>query len=113
MTKRPLLTALAAVLLASVAALAEPRVIDLAVKKGELPAAQRLIRVTQGDDVTLRWTTDAPLEIHLHGYDVEVKLMPGPPRSARFTAKAAGRFPIEAHGGGREWTIAYLEVHPR
>lgn len=105
--------ALVVALVTVVAAGAEPRIIDLALKRGLPPEERRLVRVTQGDDVTLRWTTDAPLEIHLHGYDIEIKLVPGPPRATRFTARAAGRFPIEAHAGGRDWTIAYLEVHPR
>lgn len=93
---------------------AEPRVIDLAIKNGRLPEDQRVVRVQQGDEVTLRWTTDRPLTLHLHGYDIEEKLAPGPPLSMRFTARATGRFPIEIHGPrGEERTVGYLEVHPR
>jgi FtsP/CotA-like multicopper oxidase with cupredoxin domain len=93
----------------------ESRVIDLSIRNGELPADTRVVRVRQGDDVTLRWTTDAALAIHLHGYDLERKLAPGPSVSMRFTAKATGRFPIEvhAHGPGGDRTLGYVEVHPR
>lgn len=104
-----LLLALAAVAVAG----AEPRTIELAIRKGELPQGQRVVRVRQGDDITLRWTTDTPLAVHLHGYDIEMTLAPGPPTSTRFTARAAGRFPIEVHGGGKERTLGHLEVHPR
>ena len=94
---------------------AEPRVIDLAIRNGELPKEARVVRVRQGDEVTLRWSTDTALTIHLHGYDLEQKLAPGPAVSVRFTAKATGRFPIEVHthrsGGDR--TLGYLEVLPR
>ena len=76
-----LLLALAAVAVAG----AEPRTIELAIRKGELPQGQRVVRVRQGDDVTLRWTTDMPLAVHLHGYDIEMTLAPGPPTSTRFT----------------------------
>jgi FtsP/CotA-like multicopper oxidase with cupredoxin domain len=91
------------------------RVIDLAIRGGTLPLEQRLIRVQQGDVVTLRWTSDRVLTLHLHGYDVEQRVVPGTPATMTFTARATGRFAIEVHGGqaGRDTTLAYLEVHPR
>ncbi len=93
---------------------AEQRVIDLSIRNGEVPKEQRVVTVRQGDDVTIRWTTDQPMTIHLHGYDIERKLSPGTPVSMRFTARATGRFPIEihAHGQGKEQVLGYLEVHP-
>jgi hypothetical protein len=101
-------------LLAVAGAGAEARVIELAIKNGRLPQDRRVVRVRQGDEVTLRWTTDRPLTVHLHGYDLEARLSPGAPVSTLFTARATGRFPIEVHEEGREERIvAYLEVHPR
>ena len=95
-------------------AVAEPRLVELAIHNGRLPEDQRVVRVQQGDDVTLRWTTDQPLTLHLHGYDIEETLAPGTPAAMRFTARATGRFPIEAHDArGAKRTIGYLEVHPR
>lgn len=106
-----------AVLLALVVAAgagAEPRVIELALRNGRLPEDRRVVRVQQGDEVTLRWTTDQPCTLHLHGYDIEERLVPGTPVSMRFTAHATGRFPIEIHGArGEERIVGYLEVHPR
>jgi hypothetical protein len=92
---------------------AEPRVFELAIKNGRLPEPQRLVRVRQGDEVTLKWTTDRALTLHLHGYDIEAKLLPQMPVDMGFTARATGRFPIEIHGAGTEHTIGHLEVHPR
>ncbi|HSE93232.1 MAG TPA: hypothetical protein VLF19_07990 [Methylomirabilota bacterium] len=105
----------AGLLLAARTAAAESRVFELTIRGGELPEPSRVVRVRQGDDVTLRWTTDKPVTIHLHGYDLEQKLAPGKPVAMRLTAGATGRFPIEihAHGSGGHRTIAYLEVHPR
>ena len=102
-------------LLGAWVAAAEPRVFDLELRGGELAAAARLVRVRQGDEVTLRWTTDRPATIHLHGYDLEQKLVPGPPVAMRLTARATGRFAIEvhSHGAAGDRTIGYLEVHPR
>ncbi len=95
-------------------AVAEPRLIELALRNGRLPEDRRVVRVTQGDEVTLRWTTDRAFTLHLHGYDIEEKLAPGAPVAMRFTARATGRFPIEVHdASGAERIIGYLEVHPR
>lgn len=96
-------------------AAAEPRVFELSIRNGELSEDRRVVRVRQGDDVTLRWTTDKQLTIHLHGYDIEKSLAPGTPASMRFTARATGRFLIEthAHGRGGKRTLAHVEVHPR
>jgi len=90
-------------------------VVDLAIRKGALAEEARVVRVVEGDDVTLNWTTDVPLTIHLHGYDIEQKLAPGPPTPMRFKARATGRFPIEIHdhGGHGDRTLGYVEVHPR
>jgi hypothetical protein len=68
---------------------------DLKIEKGKVAANMRLIRVKQGDAVKLRWTTDRPIALHLHGYDVEVKVEPGVVAELAFTARATGRFPIE------------------
>ena len=106
--------ALGLVLMAMLGAAADPRVFELAIKGGRLPENQRLLRIGQGDEVTLRWTTDRALALHLHGYDIETKVAPPAPAEMRFKASAAGRFAIEIHdAGGKHATIGYLEVHPR
>ena len=95
--------------------LAESRVFDLAIHGGSLAPEQRVIRVQQGDAVTLRWTSDRALTLHLHGYDVGQRVNPRTTATMSFTAQATGRFPIEIHGsdGHSATTVAYLEVHPR
>jgi len=72
------------------------------------------LRLRQGDRVDLRWTVDRATDIHLHGYAVEVRAMPGDAAAMVFTARAAGRFPVEIHDDrGRHATVLYVEVHPR
>ncbi len=95
--------------------LAEPKVFDLAIQGDSLPPGQRVLRVQQGDAVTLRWTSDRALTLHLHGYDVEQRVTPGTTATMSFTARATGRFPIEIHGGDGHGAsaLAYLEIHPR
>jgi hypothetical protein len=92
---------------------AETRAFELSVRDGKLPAEQRVVRVRQGDEVTLRWATDKALTIHLHGYDMEMPLTPAVAVSMRFTARASGRFPVEIHSRGGHRVLAHVEVHPR
>ena len=93
---------------------------EIRIEKGRVPASMRLIRVRQGDAVKLRWTTDRPIALHLHGYDIEVKAEPGAVAEMVFTARATGRFPVEEHKsnakGGHshgEAPIVRIEVRPR
>ena len=106
-----LAVAFAAVLIS--ATRAETRAFELALKDGQLPESQRLVRVTQGDEVSLKWSTDRPYTLHIHGYDLEAKLAPQTPVELKFTARATGRFPMEIHGPGTERTVGHFEVHPR
>jgi hypothetical protein len=84
-----LVVALLALMALSV--IAEPRVIELTIRAGTLPSDQRVIRVRQGDAVTLRWTSDRALTLHLHGYDIEHRLTAGTPATMSFAARATGR----------------------
>ena len=94
---------------------------DLRIERGRVPANMRVIRVKQGDHVTLRWSSDRAINLHLHGYDIEKKLEPGSAADMTFHARATGRFPVEIHtskagGGGHshgEAPLVQVEVHPR
>jgi hypothetical protein len=96
---------------------AEPRGFDVALEGGKLSAGPKVIRVSEGETVEIRWTTDAPAEVHLHGYDIEIQVAPGAAATMTFKAFATGRFPITLHGSGGHGhaygTLLYLEVLPR
>lgn len=94
---------------------AEPRGFDVALAGGRLAAGPEVIRVIEGETVEIRWTTDTPAEVHLHGYDIETTVTPGAPATMTFQAFATGRFPITLHGSGGHdhGTLLYLEVLPR
>lgn len=101
------------------------RFFDFAIKAQKLIGGNDVIRVTQGENVRLQWTSDEITRIHLHGYDIETLVKPNAPVSMVFNAYATGRFPIEAHGFGdqasnsqaghqqEETILLYLEVYPR
>ncbi len=94
---------------------------DLTVARGVISAEQRVLRVTKGDTVRLRLTSDAPGDIHLHGYRLEARLAPGVPGEIAFKAHATGRYRLEwppagetgKSGGHHGPAPATLEVRPR
>ena len=102
-------------------ALAAELTFDIKIEGGRVPNTMRLIRVDEGDVVRLRWTSDQPLVLHLHGYDIEKPILAGAVTELTFTAYATGRFPIHvhAHGAGagghahEDATLATIEVYPR
>lgn len=90
---------------------------DLNLKAGALPKDLQTIKVKQGDAVELKWTTDQPIRLHLHGYDMTIAVKPGEPTVTALNARIAGRFSVEKlqdkpgghHHGGK---VLYFEVHP-
>lgn len=56
--------------------------------------------VPLGSTVALVVTSDVEEEIHLHGYDVELAVVPGVPAVLEFTADIPGVFEVELHGSG-------------
>jgi len=94
---------------------------DIKIERGRVPDAMRLIRVNEGDIVKLRWTSDQPIVLHLHGYDIEKRVAPGAITELAFTAYATGRFPIHVHPQGagsgghthEDAPLATIEVYPR
>jgi hypothetical protein len=95
-------------------------VFDFKIENGRVGERLRRVRVGQGDAVRLRWSTDRPIILHLHGYDIETKVMPGAVAEMAFIARATGRFPVEEHKPDASGTHSHgevplvrLEVHPR
>ena len=93
---------------------AQPKVLTLSVVNGAVAGVGDTVKVHQGDDLELRWSSDKPMELHLHGYDIEVKVSPQAPAVMSFKANIPGRFPVEPHGQGpgHHRPVLYLEVHP-
>jgi len=98
-------------------AMADAATFELRIENDRVAANMRLIRVKQGDVVRLRWTADQATNLHLHGYDIEVKVAPGAVAEMNFTARATGRFPVSVHkphgGHTHDPPLVHVEVHPR
>ena len=103
------------------AVLAAELTFDIKIERGCVPDTMRLIRVNEGDVVKLRWTSDQPIVLHLHGYDVEERVAVDAITELAFTAYATGRFPIHDHTQGagsgghthEDAPLATIEVYPR
>lgn len=113
-----------AVFLAFVASFGAPAwgqtMLSAEIKGGKI-VGERTLRVRQGDQVELIIRSDRPVVLDLHGYDIEGAAAPEKPAIFSFTAKATGRFSIQAiepaAKGGKGHThgaaLLYLEVLPR
>jgi hypothetical protein len=91
----------------------------LAIANGRVPDNMRRIRVKQNDTVKLEWSTDKPISVHLHGYDIEQDIKPGAVSDMTFVARATGRFTVEPHigktqSGGHAHgdVLVTIEVYP-
>ena len=90
-----------------------PRGFEVRIAEGNVISGPRVIRVARGELVEIIWSTDRPHDIHLHGYDIELRLTPDEAERMAFTAHATGRFPVEIHDGQKRGVLLYVEVHPR
>src|SRR5579863_756736 len=109
------LVALLLILAGGAVAAAAELTYDIRIENGRIPDAMRLMRVHEGDIVTLRWTSDRPVILHLHGYDIEKRIAADGVTDLAFTAYATGRFPIEIHSQGahEDAPLAVIEAYPR
>lgn len=87
----------------------QERAYNVAIEDGAMSPAE--ISVEERDQVTLRLTSDRPMEVHLHGYDLEEEVLPGEETDLSFEAEITGRFEIEDHD--TETALGALLVQPR
>ena len=102
---------------------AEPDVqaFRLKITDGKVPAAERTLKVFKGDQVRITVSSNTAGVLHLHGYRLEARLVPGTPAELAFRAHATGRYPLEWHGDGNATQtsahhgppMAALEVRPK
>jgi plastocyanin len=85
--------------------------VEIEVHHGRLVAGPAVIKLKQGDKVTLRVASDSNDELHVHGYDLQLNLIAGQPAQLSFTADHSGRFEYELHHAHTE--LGAFEVYPR
>jgi hypothetical protein len=89
----------------------QEKAFDLVVKGGKLVSGEALMRVRQGEQVSVRIESDRKDEVHLHGYDLKAPIIPGETARLQFTADRTGRFGLELHKAHGE--LGTLEVYPQ
>lgn len=85
-------------------------VVTLVVAKGRLVEGPSVVKATVGDRISMRITSDADDELHLHGYNLKLRLRAGVPATLAFQAGRSGRFTYELHR--RDVELGALEVYP-
>ena len=85
--------------------------IDLVVQDGRRVSGPELIQAMQAQPIRLRVTSNRADELHLHGYDLRLKLQPGVAAGLSFNATLSGRFEYELHHAHA--ALGVLEVQPR
>ena len=91
-------------------AVPKPDATRIVLEDGRPVGGSQAIAVSKGDIVRLTVSSDAPDEIHVHGFDLEQEAAPGSPARFRFTADIEGKFEVEAHT--TETQIAEITVNP-
>jgi hypothetical protein len=92
-----------------------PRLNRIQIKGGQVVGGPADIKVKKGAHVVIVVRSDAPDEIHLHGYDIEEEAAPGKPARFEFKADVEGAFELESHvaeDAGKEPLLARLLVGP-
>lgn len=84
---------------------------ELVVENKKLVSGPETIKVNQGDELTIKITSDEAEEFHVHAYDNSVELEPGKQATLTFTANLSGRFPFELENSKTE--IGAIEVQPK
>lgn len=93
----------------------EPEVTRIRIRGGAVVGGSKRIEVQTGDVVRIVVASDAPDEIHLHGYDMTRNPAPGRPARFRFKANLEGGFEMESHlaaDAGRDPLVARIVVTP-
>ena len=98
---------------AAMAAGGDAKVFEFTIVHGMLGDEEPTIRVTEGDIVEFRWSSDEELNLHMHGYKIEIDVAPDSPATMRVNAIKTGRFPVLNHDGSPPNVLLYLEVLPK
>jgi hypothetical protein len=89
------------------------KVFELTIVRGTLGDGEQTVRVSEGEVVELRWSSDQALTLHVHGYDIEVPVVANAPTIMRVHSVKTGRFPILNHDGEPPNVLLHLEVLPK
>ena len=93
----------------------EPEVTRIQIRDGAVVGGSKRIEIPTGDQARIVIVSDAPDELHLHGYDITEEAGPGQPARFQFKADLEGVFELESHtaeDAGMDPLVAELVVQP-
>ncbi len=88
-----------------------PHAFEMVIEHGAKRSGPEVMKVTEGDEVSLTLRSDHADELHVHGYDLHANVKAGVPTTLNFKADRSGRFTLELHHSNVE--LGALEVSPR
>jgi hypothetical protein len=88
----------------------KPRVETIRIQGGAPAGGVQDLRYESGDTIRLRFVSDAPGEVHIHGFDRYVQVGTSP-KTTSFKADLEGIFEVEEHGSGE--ILAKLQIRPQ
>ena len=97
-----------------------PQHIDVHIRARQViePQTRRIV-VAKNTILEIHWHSDESGALHVHGYDIDVRLQANKTVTSRFLAKASGRYPVTSHGfadqtghAHEHGALLYIEVHP-
>ena len=86
---------------------------NIIISNGKVDDGDQSFRVTHDDVVEFHISSNEQHILHLHGYDVEIKVDQTSATVFQLEATATGRFPVELHGENAHHPLFYLEVYPQ
>jgi hypothetical protein len=92
-----------------------PSITRIRLHGGTVVGGVKRVQATTGETVRILVTSDAPDELHLHGYDIYENAAPGRPARFLFRADIEGVFELESHvaeDAGRDPLIGRVVVEP-
>jgi hypothetical protein len=89
----------------------ETKTTTIEIRNGEVAGGVEEIEVEKGERIEFAVESDAPDEIHVHGYELTEEVAPGEPAEFSFPADLEGIYEVEAHDIGHV-VIAELRVSP-
>lgn len=94
-----MMAAVASVAAVSACGSSDPENLTFDVTIADRALDPKVVKVKQGDTVTLNFSPDEHGSIHLHGYDIEEDVAVGEVTTMEFVANATGNFNITIHPG--------------
>ena len=97
-----------------------PQQVDIHIRARQViePKTRRVV-VAKNTLLEIHWHSDESGALHVHGYDIDVRLQANKTVTSRFLAKASGRYPVTSHGFADQTghahghgALLYIEVHP-